>query len=163
MSASLVFSAIIVGRLSRNATAAAAWILKGITPGTDEDNNLIKKIKNRWDILHTQTKEREREGNKRKKGKVEIQYRGILSAGCWMLALVVGWLGMCVVLKLWRRYMTGCIVDSNFVFFFFFTNILFFFGGSLVYYMIRLFIKEKRVENQGRGGGSFLSRTWLSY
>jgi hypothetical protein len=36
-------------------------------------------------------KERERERKiKEKRGKVEIQYRGIPSAGCWMLALVVG-------------------------------------------------------------------------
>jgi hypothetical protein len=46
---------------------------KGITPGTDDNNNRIKKG-------GTQ-REREKKGkkNKRKKGKVEIQYRRILS------------------------------------------------------------------------------------
>lgn len=105
--------------------------------------------------IHTDERERERERKiKEKKG----ESRNPISwhPQCWMLDAGWRWSSddcVCVVLKHWRRYTTGYIVDPNFVFFFFLLIFFFFFGGSLVYYMIQLFIINKR-ESRIRGAAA---------
>jgi hypothetical protein len=164
MSESLQFSALIVGRLSRNATAAAAaaaWILKGITPGTDDDNNRIKKIKKVGHTIHTDERERERERKiKEKKG----ESRNPISwhPQCWMLDAGWRWSSddcVCVVLKHWRRYTTGYIVDPNFVFFFFL--LIFFFSLAALWCII--WFNYLLLRKESRESGARRRRRQLSF